>query len=203
MNMFSFYWLFFKIGLFNYGGGYAMVPLFYDELVRHYRLISAADFGNLIAVAQMTPGPVGINAATYIGYTHNGIVGALVGTAGVVTPSVIIITIIVHCLARFQNSITVKGLLFGIRPVTVGLIAAAVLFFAEMSVFTGSIPFERLLEPFIRTSSATATAASSSFGISWQGAVIFAGSWLAIARFKISMFVVIIAAAAAGILLFQ
>jgi len=197
MNLFHLYWLFCEIGVLTYGGGYAMIPLFYDELVRHYQLISATDFGNLLAIAQMTPGPVGINAATYIGYTQGGIAGSAIATLGVVTPSVIIITIIVHCLKRFEDSLVVKGILQGIRPVTLGLIGAAVCFFAEMSVFTGMIPFEWLWQVL-----RGAAVSRPDFGISWQGVLIFAASWLAIDRFKLNMFLVLILAAVAGMLLF-
>ena len=75
------YWLFVKIGLFTFGGGYAMIPLFQTELVERHQFISSADFANIVAIAQMTPGPVGMNAATYIGYQQGVIaLGEVLGT---------------------------------------------------------------------------------------------------------------------------
>ena len=83
MNVFTLYLLFAKIGLFTFGGGYAMIPLFQDELVVRQSFISPEEFANMVALAQVTPGPVGLNAATYIGYRQMGLAGALAGTLGV------------------------------------------------------------------------------------------------------------------------
>ena len=77
MTIFQLYLLFAKIGLFTFGGGYAMIPLFQDELVVRHQFISPEDFANMVALAQITPGPVGLNAATYVGYTQMGFAGAL------------------------------------------------------------------------------------------------------------------------------
>lgn len=193
MTLLKLYWIFAKIGIFTYGGGYAMIPLFYDELVRRYQVISAADFGNIVAIAQMTPGPIGINAATYIGYMHGGLAGAAVGTLGLLTPSLVIILIVVHFFDRFQHSVIVQGMLAGIRPATLGLIAAAVLFFAEMSIFTAGIPFDWLFG-LLRGTSGPAP----SFGISWPAVLIFAAAWVAADKFKVNIFWIILGAAVAG-----
>jgi chromate transporter len=190
------YLVFIQIGAFTFGGGYAMIPLFYTELVDKYHFITATQFGDIVAIAQMTPGPIGINAATYIGYLQGGIIGSLVGTLGLLTPSLIIISIIAHFSEKFKNNHNVKGALSGIRPVVIGLIAAAVLFFAEMSIFTAEIPFDLIWDKI-----AGKAAILPEFGIRWQGIIIFIVAVLATKVFKISVIWTIVISAALGILL--
>ena len=167
MNLLQLYLLFVKIGAFTFGGGYAMIPLFQTELVNNYHFMTNAEFANFVALAQVTPGPVGLNAATYIGYLcgvrslggfFGGAVGGLVGTLGVMTPSLIIVTLIAYFIHAFKENPVMKAVLAGIRPATLGLIAAAVVFFAETSVFTA--PLKHIWE-------------GKTFGISWQSALIF------------------------------
>ncbi len=197
MTLFKLYWIFFKIGFFTYGGGYAMIPLLQEELVRRYQLITAADFGNIMAIAQVTPGPVGINAATYIGYNYGGVTGALVGTAGLMVPSLVIISIVVHFVKAFENSLAVKGMLAGIRPAVLGMIAAAVLFFAEMSVFTAPLPVNWLMSHL-----SGGGAAKPAFGICWPGAVIFVVALVASRWFKIPATWILVLSAVLGVILF-
>ena len=144
MNLLQMYFLFAKIGLFTFGGGYAMIPLFQVELVNNWHFMTNEEFANFVALAQVTPGPVGLNAATYIGYQcgaqtlggiAGGALGGVVGTLGVMTPSLIVVTLIAYFMQIFKDNPIVKALLSGIRPATLGLIAAAVIFFAETSVF--------------------------------------------------------------------
>ena len=119
---------FFQIGLFGFGGGAAMLPLIQFELVEHYGWITSAEFTNMVAVSQMTPGPIGINSATYAGYLASGnVFGSLVATVGVVLPSFIIMLIIATAMSKFKNNKYVDGAMQGLRPVVVGLIAAAAL----------------------------------------------------------------------------
>ena len=122
------FYAFFKIGLFGFGGGAAMLPLIQFELVEHYHWVSSAEFANMVAVSQMTPGPIGINCATYAGsLATGGVLGSLVATVAVVLPSFIIMLIVAKMLAKFKNNVYVEGALRGLRPVVVGLIAAAAL----------------------------------------------------------------------------
>ncbi|MDR2181742.1 MAG: chromate transporter [Treponema sp.] len=127
-------WSFFKIGLFSYGGGYAMVPMMQDEILSHGWL-PVREFADIVAISQMTPGPIALNAATYIGYRVAGLFGSTAATLGVTLPSFILVILATHFLQKFKASHTVNSLLSGIRPATVGLIAAAVVFFARMSFF--------------------------------------------------------------------
>jgi chromate transporter len=125
-------WTFFKIGLFSFGGGYAMVPLMEREIASHGWL-AAKEFADIVAISQMTPGPIAVNAATYIGFRVAGIQGSASATLGVFLPSLILVLLVAHFLGKFKESKIVAALLSGIRPATVGLIASAVFFFARMS----------------------------------------------------------------------
>ena len=196
------YWLFVKIGLFTFGGGYAMIPLFQTELVERHQFISSADFANIVAIAQMTPGPVGMNAATYIGYQQGvialgdvlgtypaGCIGAMAGTLGVMTPSLTLVLAAAVFLAAFQENKYVKAVLSGIRPAMLGLIGAAVIFFANTSIFTA--PLQSIFTRF------------SEFGISWQALLIFAAVLFVELKYKVNIFFVIIGSGLAAWLLYM
>lgn len=139
MNPLELFLLFAKIAVLTFGGGYAMIPLFQYELVTRTQLIGGDEFANLIALAQVTPGPIGLNAATYIGYQQNAFTGSLCATLGVVLPSLILIIILVYSLDKIKDNQFFKGILGGIRAVTLGLIFSAVIFFAETSIFTAPL----------------------------------------------------------------
>lgn len=130
--------VFFRIGLFSFGGGYAMLPLIYQE-VQALALIPVQEFSNIVAISQMTPGPIAVNAATYIGYQSAAFLGATFATLGVTLPSFIIILIIDSVFNKFKENKIVTKVISGIRPATVGMIASAVIFFAETSIFKGKL----------------------------------------------------------------
>ena len=115
---------FFKVGLFAVGGGMATFPFLEDLAVKTgwYTQLQLAD---MIAVSESTPGPIGVNMATYVGFSVAGIPGSVIATLGLITPSVIIILIIARVLAKFRDSRLVKDLFYGLRPASAGLIAAA------------------------------------------------------------------------------
>lgn len=124
---------FFKIGLFTFGGGYAMLPLMKEEVLAHKWLETDALL-NFIAVSESTPGPFAINMATYIGSVKGGdfgilgnIFGSFCATLGVVLPSFIVILIVAKCYEKFKNSFAVKGCMTGLKPAVVGLIGAAII----------------------------------------------------------------------------
>ena len=116
---------FFKIGAFSFGGGYAMLPLIEEEVIHSHNWITSTEFIDIIAISEMTPGPIAINSATFLGYRVGGILGSAVATLGVVLPSFIVMSIIFHFIARFKNSKYVGWAFNGIRPVVLGLIASA------------------------------------------------------------------------------
>ena len=120
------FYVFFKIGLFTFGGGYAMLPLIQAE-VEGRGWVSGPDLVDFIAVSESTPGPFAVNISTYVGTQLGGIPGALCATLGVVLPSFIIILVIARFVARFRNSLAVTGCLNGLKPAVSGLIAASVI----------------------------------------------------------------------------
>ncbi len=121
---------FFKIGLFTFGGGYAMLPLIQSEVSAH-SWASPEEIINFIAISESTPGPFAVNIATFIGRTTAGIPGAFMATLGVVLPSFIVILIVSGFYRRFRESSLVKGAMSGLRPAVIGLIAAALLSLGE------------------------------------------------------------------------
>lgn len=117
---------FFKIGLFTFGGGYAMISLIQTEIVVNKQWIDAATFTDIVAISQMTPGPIGINSATYVGYTVTGNVwGSMLATFAVCLPSFIIILLIALLYNQFKKNRWFEAALRGIKPVVVGLIGSA------------------------------------------------------------------------------
>ncbi|EDN02096.1 MAG: chromate transporter [Pseudoflavonifractor capillosus] len=136
---------FFKVGLFSVGGGLATLP-FLRHLGEVTGWFSAADLANMVAVSESTPGAMGINMATYVGFTVGGqsglpggnIVGAVIATLGLVAPSILVILIIAKFLQKFRQSRVVDGVFSGLRPASTGLIAAAGLSVAQIALLTGA-----------------------------------------------------------------
>lgn len=128
------FWTFFCIGLFGFGGGYAMISMIQAEVVTHYHWMTMGEFTDIVAVSQSTPGPIGINSATYVGYTaitdagnawYWGLMGSLTATVAVVLPSFMLMLIISKFLMKYKNHPTVEHVFRGLRPAVVGLLAAA------------------------------------------------------------------------------
>ena len=115
---------FFKTGLFAVGGGLATVP-FIRDMGATYGWISEFELANIIAIAESTPGPIGVNTATYVGYLVCGIPGAILATLGLVTPSVIIIILVAKAIRKYSDSYLVQSLFKALRPAAIGLITAA------------------------------------------------------------------------------
>lgn len=124
---------FVKIGLLGFGGGLAIVQLIYDS-IQPFMTISQEQFANIVAISQITPGPLGINVATYVGHECAGIPGAAVATFGVALPAFVLMTIVCTMLRRFHENRLVQGALAGIRPAVIGLIGAAVITLAPPAV---------------------------------------------------------------------
>lgn len=115
---------FFKVGLLGFGGGLAIVRLIYDS-IQPFLDMSQETFANIVAISQITPGPLAVNTATYVGYEAAGVAGSLSATLGVILPAFIIVSIVCRTIQKFRDSKLVSGALAGIRPATMGLIAAA------------------------------------------------------------------------------
>ena len=118
------FWEFFKTGLFAVGGGMATLPFLYDISART-GWYTTAQLADMIAVSESTPGPIGVNMATYVGFTTAGLPGAVIATLGLVTPEILIILVIARVLSSFRQNKYVDAAFYGLRPCSVGLIAAA------------------------------------------------------------------------------
>jgi chromate transport protein len=139
------FYTFFVIGLFGFGGGYGMLSLIQTETVMHHHWLSSAEFTNIVAISQMTPGPIGINTATYCGYAavHNmglsntmAIFGSITATSALVLPSLILMLLISKMFLKYMKTPAVQSIFMGLRPVVVGLLAAATLLLCNAENFS-------------------------------------------------------------------
>ncbi|KGI22623.1 chromate transporter [Hoylesella timonensis] len=130
------FFTFFQIGLFGFGGGYGMLSLIQTETVIQHHWLTSAEFTNIVAISQMTPGPIGINSATYCGYAavHNAgygmwmsVLGSVVATTALVLPSLVLMILISKMFMKYMNTEPVQNIFSGLRPAVVGLLAAATL----------------------------------------------------------------------------
>lgn len=147
----SLFWTFFQIGLFGFGGGYAMISMIQGEVVTHHHWMTMGQFTDIVAVSQMTPGPIGINSATYVGYTaltnagygwYWGVLGSLLATTAVVLPSLILMILISRFLMAYRHHPAVEQVFTWLRPAVVGLLIAAAL--CLMTADNFSTPTENL-----------------------------------------------------------
>jgi len=145
MIFFSLFYTFFMIGLFGFGGGYGMLSLIQHETVEHWHWLSSSEFTDIVAISQMTPGPVGINSATYCGYTAcvnagysmpMAILGSTTATFALVLPSLILMVLISKMFMRYMHTRTVTSVFTGLRPAVVGLLAAATLLLCSKENFS-------------------------------------------------------------------
>lgn len=129
---------FLKIGLFSVGGGMATLPFLYD-MADKTGWFTYAQIADMLAVSESTPGPIGINMATYVGYTTAGIPGALAATIGTIIPGIALVLIITAILDKFRNNVYVEGAFYGLRPASVGLITAAGILVVEISLMNTAL----------------------------------------------------------------
>ena len=129
---------FFKVGLFAFGGGLATLPFLYD-LGSRTGWFTAVDVANMLAVSESTPGPIGVNMATYVGYTSAGVPGAVVASLGLVTPSLMVIMIVAAFLKSFRDSKYVNAAFYGLRPASTAMVASAGITVALATFVTGSV----------------------------------------------------------------
>ena len=129
-------WEFFKIGLFAVGGGLASLPFLY-HLADHYHWFSYAELTNMIAVAESTPGPLGINMATYVGYKVAAVGGGIAASLAIILPSLIITTLVCTLLKRYRENEQVRWAFYGLRPAVAGLIGAIAIGLLQIALFGG------------------------------------------------------------------
>ena len=127
------FWEFLKVGLFTVGGGLASLPFLYN-ISDKTGWFTHAQLADMIAVSESTPGPIGINMATYVGYTTSGILGSLSATLGFIIPSLVIVSIVSGFLEKFNENKLVKGAFYGLRAVSVALICSALISIVEISI---------------------------------------------------------------------
>lgn len=131
----SLYLSFLKIGLFSFGGGYAALAVIQDEVITNQAWLDLSEFNNLITISQMTPGPIGINAATFVGTKIGGLGGAIFATLGFATPSLIIITSISYLYTKYRNLSVMDNILKFLRPAVVSLLVIAAISIVSTALF--------------------------------------------------------------------
>ena len=180
------FYTFFKIGLFSFGGGYGMLSVIQGEVVSRHGWLSAAEFTDIVAVSQMTPGPIGINSATYVGYTavlNSGspewlaVIGSLVASLAVMLPSLVLMLVVSRFFMKHSKNRNVEAVFAALRPAVVGLIASAALLLMTKENF-GS-PVETPLQ----------------FGVS---VTLFVAAFVAMKFFKVSPILILLLAGAFG-----
>lgn len=180
---------FFFIGLFGFGGGYGMVSLIQGEVVHHWHWMTTSEFTDIVAISQMTPGPIGINSATYCGYTavHNAgmgnamaILGSITATFALVLPSLILMILISRMFMKYMNTSVVQSVFMGLRPAVVGLLGAATL--------------------LLMTSDNFSTPSQNPWQF-WISTALFAATFVGTMYFKINPIRMILYCALAGLLL--
>ena len=186
-----------KFSVLCFGGGYMLIPLLTAEFVDREQVLTMDQFGNLLSVAQVTPGPVGLNTATYVGFVNGGFFGSLAASLGLIAPTIVIGCSAAAGIARWKDKFVVKGMLKGTRLAAVALIMFAVTIFFGMSIFTSTIPWEafgalfRLQRPVL----------PDEFGISPSGVLICGTVIVLMVKSKLPTTVLLLGSAAAGALL--
>ena len=183
--MLTLFLTFCKLGLLCFGGGYMLIPLFNAEFVGKNNLLSPEVFGNLISISQLTPGPVGINAATFVGFLNNSVTGAAVATLGLVFPTLILAGFATTFIYRYKEHKFMQGILYGARLGAAALVVFAVIIFCKLSLLESAFPQFWKGEFFV-----------PEFSIS--GILIALISFVLIHKFKLSTTWVIFISAALG-----
>ncbi|MCX7715327.1 MAG: chromate transporter [Clostridia bacterium] len=132
------FWSFFQIGLFSFGGGYAAVPLIQHQIVDLNNWLSIEEFADIVTISQMTPGPIAINSATFVGIRIGGMAGAVCATFGCVFPSCIIVLSLACIYYRYRNISFMQGILRGLRPAVVSMLASALISIAALAFWNGN-----------------------------------------------------------------
>lgn len=182
------FWSFFQIGLFSIGGGYAAMPIIQKQVVDLNHWLSMKEFVDIVTISQMTPGPIAINAATFVGMRIAGILGAIIATIGCVTPSCIIVLTIAYFYYKYQDLWLIQGALKGLRPAVVSLIASAGLSILLMALFNGN--------------------AASWFSVNISqvdlvAGVLFIGGFILLRKFKTNPIYIMLGSGVVGLVFYQ
>lgn len=181
------FWVFFIIGLFTFGGGYAMLSLIQTQVVVSHGWLTESAFTDIVAISQMTPGPIGINCATYVGYEVAGILGSMTATLAVMLPSFLIVLTIVKFYTKFKGNKVFEGVMSWLRPAVVGLIGAAALILMFKVNWNGAMPGLSVVKDNFSD---------------WTSWILFAAAVVASLFFKIGPIPIIIAGGLLGLLIY-
>ncbi len=135
MILLQLFWSFVQIGLFSFGGGMAAIPLISDQVVVNHGWLTMTAFTDLVTISEMTPGPIAVNAATFVGLQLAGIPGALVATAGCILPACVIVSILAYLYQKYGDMEYIRGTLSGLRPAVIALIASAGLSILKLAIW--------------------------------------------------------------------
>lgn len=179
------FWAFFQIGLLSFGGGYAAVPLIQSQIVEGYGWMEMSQFADLITIAEMTPGPIVVNSATFVGQQIAGLPGAVICTLGSILPSFVIVLLLSWLYVKYRSLKTMQGILAGLRPAVVAMIASAGVSLLSLSLFNAS-PFEIHLDDFRSVE-----------------AVLFAAALILLRKKKVSPILIIFGSGIVGTVLYN
>jgi chromate transporter len=183
--------MFAKIALFNFGGGFAMIPLIAAEMDK-FQWLTSQEFMDIIAISQMTPGAIAVNTATYVGYSVAGIWGAVVSTIAIPFPSLILVITLYPILDKYKNHPVLKMIFYGLRPVVAGLIIAAVYFVANTAMINQDYVGESIF-----------TIISNFFtSINFGSLALTVTAFIIALKTKISPIILLLAGAILGIIIF-
>lgn len=191
---------FFKVGLLGFGGGLAIVRLIYDS-VQPFLDMSRETFANIVAISQITPGPLAVNTATYVGFEAAGILGSLAATLGVVVPEFIIMSIVCRMITKFRENKYLQGAISGIRPATMGLIGAAAVTLIAPSLAGEGRLGTNLLTKLGADAGSGLLALISSSPVDIVSVIILVVTVLLVAKFKQSPFRVLLIMGCIGAIL--
>lgn len=173
MTYLALFWSFFQIGLFSFGGGMAAVPLISQQIVTIHGWLTLEEFADLVTISQMTPGPIAVNASTFVGLRIGGFWGAVVATAGCILPSCALVSLLAFLYNKYKNLAYIQGVLGGLRPAIVALIAAAGVTLLKL-------------------------AGSGASGVNVSGLILFAAAFFVLRKWKTDPILVMLGCGAAG-----
>ncbi|MCR4779016.1 MAG: chromate transporter [Lachnospiraceae bacterium] len=176
---------FLQIGLFSIGGGYAAMPLIKEQVVDINPWLTSMQFADIMAIAEMTPGPIAINCATFVGIRVGGILGAIVATFGCILPSCFIVITLAHFYYKYRDLKSVKGVLSGLRPAVIAMIASAGLGIFLLAVFGEK------------------TVSAGNLHVDIRALLIFASGLFVLRKFKINPIYVMLSAGVCGMILYS
>ena len=178
------FWSFFQIGLFSVGGGYAAMPIIEHQVVELHGWMTMQEFVDIITISQMTPGPIAVNSATFVGIQIASLPGAIIATLGCIFPSCIIVLTLAWVYSRYRNLSVVQGVLGGLRPAVVAMIASAGLSILVLSLWNG------------------AAVSLNPADLDWVSLLLFVGALFALRRWKLNPIYAMLACGGVGLVLY-